>query len=67
MLKFVRRYFGRRRLAPVAGALPVWLARSFGALDQYSLGQVKRGAAELKLAAICIPIAIAACCTPEEF
>ena len=67
MLRSIRRYFGRRKLAPVAGALPLWLARNFTAQDHYTAGQVQRAATELKLAAVNVPIALAACCTLAEF
>lgn len=67
MLKSIRRYFGRRNCAPVVGAVPVWLARNFGAHEVYSQGQVKRAGIELKLDAALIPIALAACCTVDEF
>lgn len=67
MFKPIRRYFGRRKLAPVAGALPVWLAKNFAAQDHYTMRQVQRAAKELKLDDASLPIAFAACCTLDEF
>ena len=67
MLGRIRRYFGRRTLAPVVTRLPVWLAKNFGAKEHYSPGQVKRAASELKLTDTSTAIALAACCTAADF
>src|SRR5262245_38034942 len=49
MLGFLKRYFGRRRLRPIVGALPRHLVKSFGSGDHCTPAQAQRALADLRL------------------
>ncbi len=66
MLALVRRYLTYRRLRPVIFVLPGHLVKGEGPERHYTLGQVRRAIADLKLSARATPYALAAACTLQE-
>jgi hypothetical protein len=66
MLRFLKRYFQRRRLRPIVSALPRRLAKSFGAGDYCTSGQARRAISDLHLDKSLEPHAYAAACTFSE-
>jgi hypothetical protein len=49
MLRFLKRYFERRRLRPIVSALPRRLVKSFGSADYCTSGQARRAISDLRL------------------
>ena len=66
MIAFLRRYFMRRRLKPVVGALPARLVKFFAAKDHCTFGQAKRVIEDLQLPQSVQPYAYAAVCNQSE-
>jgi hypothetical protein len=66
MFEFLEKYFTYRRLKPVVAALPMQLAKSFGAAKHYTLPQARRAIADLRISARAAPYALAAACTLQE-
>lgn len=66
MIGWLRRRRERKRLAPVAGALPAALIRSYGPAAFYSVAQVRAAAANLGLPRSLDIMALAACCRESD-
>jgi hypothetical protein len=66
MITLLQRYFARRRLRPVVGALPRRLAKAFGVGTQYTFRQTKRVTADLGLRKGVELYALVAACRLEE-
>lgn len=66
MISLVRRYFARRRLRPIVGALPWRLVKGWGSRDHYTVPQVRRAISDLRLSKSLAPYALAAACKFED-
>jgi len=64
---FVKRMLDRRRLTPAVSLVPAELARSFGAADSYTAGQLASVLARTKVTGKAAKYALAANCTEAEF
>jgi hypothetical protein len=66
MIAFFRRYFARKRLRPIVGALPRQLAKGYGTSEHYTFGQARHAISALRLPSGLERYALAAACTREE-